>query len=83
MRPIIYILTILIVPGGFLFCAINVWNRRQKRLRIEARLNRITQASLDAPYGRDVADWARAEPYGKGSASSYVPEWAVPEDKKK
>jgi hypothetical protein len=81
VRPIIYALTILIVPGGFLFCAVNVWNRRQKRLRIEARLNSITRASLDDMRRTD--SWEHAAPYGHGSASLYVPDWAVPEDKRK
>jgi hypothetical protein len=84
MRPILYLLTILVVPGGFLFCIVNILNRRRKkRLAAEARINRITRGGLVSMPDRndDAETWERAPHYGHGSASQYVPDWAVPMSK--
>lgn len=80
MRAFLYILTILIVPGGFLFCLAHfVGRKRKKRMMAEARINRITRESLQQMPSRNNPDaWDRAPTYGHGSASNYVPEWAVP-----
>jgi hypothetical protein len=79
MRVFLYILTIAIVPGGFLFCIAHLVGRRRKRQMVEARINRITRAGLDSmPDRNDAEPWERAPYYGHGSASTYVPDWAVP-----
>jgi hypothetical protein len=80
MRAFLYILTIAIVPGGFLFCIAHFVGRIRKRQMIEARINRITRAALDQRQS-DPESWERAPAYGHGSASNYVPEWAVPVSK--
>jgi hypothetical protein len=84
VRVFLYILTILLVPGGFLFCIGHfVGRRRVKRTMAEARINRITRTSLDSMPDRDenAEPWERAPYYGHGSASTYVPDWAVPVSK--
>jgi hypothetical protein len=80
VRVLLYILTIAVVPGGFLFCIAALVGRRRKRRMAEARINRITRAGLDRIPDRNenAEPWERAPFYGHGSASDYVPDWAVP-----
>ena len=84
MRVFLYILTILIVPGGFLLCIGHAVGRSRKiHMKEEARINRITKVALASipERERNPEAWDRAPAYGHGSASDYVPEWAVPKAK--
>jgi hypothetical protein len=54
-------------------------------MKEEARINRVTQEALAAipERERNREAWDHAPDYGHGSESDYVPDWAVPEDKKR
>ena len=81
MRLLIYAFAILIVPGGFLFCAAHIhgrWRRRKmvERNRIAANNARWNQVVSSRSPHRE--SWDRPEPCSLGSASTYVPDWAKP-----
>ena len=78
MRVFLYMLTILLIPGGFLFCIAHGVGRAHRR-RVAAR-ERIKWIQFQRWRNTipPAEAWERAEPYGHGSASTYVPEWAEP-----
>jgi hypothetical protein len=78
VRLFLYALTILLIPGGFLFCIAHGVGRAHRRRVVEMeRMERDNWVRHWRTQNQSEA-WARQDPYGHGSASSYVPEWAEP-----